>query len=152
MQAKSQGTTRKLHLLPLILTYYFFLDGCHFSHFGCWILHCYQMDKTYGLSPNLQFTSFENLEVTEVPRELDKSTLEYRTEKKSIFYNFRVNLTFRVKSAHKLKLTDKQLLQWLFPILLVMMVYLSAWTLSDPPEVGYLKIRSLRSQIGSDTF
>lgn len=49
---------------------------------------------------------------------------------------FRVNLTFRVKSAHKLKLTDKQLLQWLFPILLVMVVYLSAWTLSDPPQVS----------------
>eukprot|EP00093_Oithona_nana_P001933 01933.XXX_6145_13476_1 [CDS] Oithona nana genome sequencing. len=51
---------------------------------------------------------------------------------------WRVNLTFRVKSAHKLKLTDKQLLQWLFPILLVMMVYLSAWTLSDPPEALYI--------------
>ena len=32
----------------------------------------------------------------------------------------RVSLTYRVKSAHKLKLTDKQLLQWLFPILLIM--------------------------------
>lgn len=52
---------------------------------------------------------------------------------------WRVNLTFRVKSAHKLKLTDKQLLQWLFPILLVMMVYLSAWTLSDPPQAVYIK-------------
>ena len=47
----------------------------------------------------------------------------------------RVNLTFRMKSAHKIKLTDKQLLQWLFPILLVMVIYLSAWTLSDPPQV-----------------
>jgi len=51
---------------------------------------------------------------------------------------WRVNLTFRVKSAHKLKLTDKQLLQWLFPILLVMMVYLTAWTLSDPPHAIYV--------------
>ncbi|XP_043213065.1 probable G-protein coupled receptor CG31760, partial [Amphibalanus amphitrite] len=33
---------------------------------------------------------------------------------------WRVSLTYRVKSAHKLKLTDKQLLQWLFPILLIM--------------------------------
>ena len=57
-----------------------------------------------------------------------------RFSKKSTLFS-RVNLTFRVKSAHKLKLTDKQLLQWLFPILLVMMVYLSAWTLSDPPKV-----------------
>lgn len=52
---------------------------------------------------------------------------------------FRVNLTFRVKSAHKLKLTDKQLLQWLFPILLVMVVYLSAWTFSDPPQAVYIE-------------
>jgi hypothetical protein len=48
---------------------------------------------------------------------------------------FRVNLTYRVKSAHKLKLTDKQLLQWMLPILLVMLTYLSAWTISDPPQV-----------------
>jgi hypothetical protein len=48
----------------------------------------------------------------------------------------RVSLTFRVKSAHKLKLTDKQLLQWLFPIHLVMVIYLSAWTLSDPPQAS----------------
>ena len=48
---------------------------------------------------------------------------------------WRVNLTYRVKSAHKLKLTDKQLLQWLFPILLLMIIYLGAWTISDPPDV-----------------
>lgn len=50
----------------------------------------------------------------------------------------RVTLTFRVKSAHKLKVTDKQLLQWLFPILLVMLIYLGAWTFSDPPRVRKL--------------
>ena len=50
---------------------------------------------------------------------------------------WRVNLTYRVKSAHKLKLTDKQLLQWLFPILLLMIIYLCAWTISDPPEVRH---------------
>ena len=38
--------------------------------------------------------------------------------------NFRVCLTYRVKSAHKLKLTDKQLLHWLCPLLAVMVVYL----------------------------
>ena len=37
---------------------------------------------------------------------------------------YRVSLTYRVKSAHKLKLTDKQLLHWMFPILAVMVVYL----------------------------
>ncbi|CAH1399614.1 unnamed protein product [Nezara viridula] len=46
---------------------------------------------------------------------------------------WRVSLTYRVKSAHKVKLTDKQLLQWMFPILLVMLIYLSTWTLSAPP-------------------
>jgi G protein-coupled receptor 158 len=42
-------------------------------------------------------------------------------------------LTYRVKSAHKVKLTDKQLLQWMVPILLVMLIYLGTWTLSDTP-------------------
>lgn len=47
---------------------------------------------------------------------------------------WRVSLTYRVKSAHKVKLTDKQLLQWMFPILLVMLIYLGTWTLSAPPR------------------
>ncbi|XP_041982226.1 probable G-protein coupled receptor CG31760 [Aricia agestis] len=47
---------------------------------------------------------------------------------------WRVSLTYRVKSAHKLKLTDKQLLQWMAPILLIMLVYLGTWTLSAPPD------------------
>jgi len=38
-----------------------------------------------------------------------------------------------VKSAHKVKLTDKQLLQWMVPILLVMLIYLGTWTVSAPP-------------------
>lgn len=48
-------------------------------------------------------------------------------------YFHRVSLTYRVKSAHKVKLTDKQLLQWMVPILLVMLIYLGTWTLSAPP-------------------
>jgi len=44
-----------------------------------------------------------------------------------------VSLTYRVKSAHKVKLTDKQLLQWMVPILLVMLIYLGTWTVSAPP-------------------
>ncbi|RWS12060.1 putative G-protein coupled receptor CG31760-like protein [Dinothrombium tinctorium] len=52
---------------------------------------------------------------------------------------WRVSLTYRVKSAHKLKLTDKQLLQWLFPILLVMAIYLGTWTISAPPQAIYIK-------------
>lgn len=46
----------------------------------------------------------------------------------------RVSLTYRVKSAHKVKLTDKQLLQWMVPILLVMLIYLGTWTLSATPS------------------
>ncbi|XP_055635409.1 probable G-protein coupled receptor CG31760 isoform X2 [Toxorhynchites rutilus septentrionalis] len=46
---------------------------------------------------------------------------------------WRVSLTYRVKSAHKVKLTDKQLLQWMVPILLVMLIFLGTWTLSAPP-------------------
>lgn len=46
---------------------------------------------------------------------------------------WRVSLTYRVTSAHKIKLTDKQLLQWLTPILLIVLVYLGAWTLSATP-------------------
>lgn len=51
---------------------------------------------------------------------------------------WRVSLTYRVKSAHKIKLTDKQLLQWLFPILLVMAIYLCTWTISDSPKPLYI--------------
>ena len=47
---------------------------------------------------------------------------------------WRVSLTYRVKSAHKLKLTDQQLLSWMLPIIFVMAVYLGAWTLSATPH------------------
>lgn len=53
-----------------------------------------------------------------------------------------MSLTYRVKSAHKVKLTDKQLLQWMFPILLVMLIYLGSWTLSDPPYAEEIKDRN----------
>ncbi|XP_063881613.1 LOW QUALITY PROTEIN: probable G-protein coupled receptor CG31760 [Scylla paramamosain] len=52
----------------------------------------------------------------------------------SPYLTYRVSLTYRVTSAHKIKLTDKQLLQWLTPILLIMLVYLSAWSLSATPS------------------
>ncbi|KAJ8875698.1 hypothetical protein PR048_023597 [Dryococelus australis] len=54
----------------------------------------------------------------------------------------RVSLTYRVKSAHKVKLTDKQLLQWMFPILLVMLIYLGTWTLSAPPTAEVIRDES----------
>lgn len=43
-----------------------------------------------------------------------------------------------MKSAHKLKLTDQQLLQWMVPIMLVATVYLGAWTASDPPTGEFI--------------
>lgn len=52
---------------------------------------------------------------------------------------WRVSLTYRVTSAHKIKLTDKQLLQWLIPLLLIVLVYLMAWTLSATPSAIYIK-------------
>ncbi|KAG8238877.1 hypothetical protein J437_LFUL018659, partial [Ladona fulva] len=55
---------------------------------------------------------------------------------------WRVSLTFRVKSAHKVKLTDKQLLQWMFPILLVMLIYLGTWTLGSPPDAEDIRDQS----------
>ncbi|CRK86175.1 CLUMA_CG000058, isoform A [Clunio marinus] len=52
---------------------------------------------------------------------------------------WRVSLTYRVKSAHKVKLTDKQLLQWMVPILLVMGIYLGTWTAAEPPTATEIK-------------
>lgn len=52
---------------------------------------------------------------------------------------WRVSLTYRVKSAHKVKLTDKQLLQWMVPILLVMLIYLGTWTLSATPYAEIIR-------------
>lgn len=68
-----------------------------------------------------------------------KRSSDYKQFSVSLNQNFttilfrRVSLTYRVKSAHKVKLTDKQLLQWMVPILLVMLIYLGTWTLSAPP-------------------
>jgi hypothetical protein len=33
-----------------------------------------------------------------------------------------------VKLAHKLKLTEKQLLRWMLPITLIMIIYLTTWS------------------------
>lgn len=70
--------------------------------------------------------------------------LFYLTTNNYYFFNLnRVSLTYRVKSAHKVKLTDKQLLQWMVPILLVMLIYLGTWSLSAPPhaeEVIFVRI------------
>lgn len=52
----------------------------------------------------------------------------------------RVYLTFRVKSAHKIKLTEKHLLHWMSPIMVIMLLYLFAWTISDPPSKNLIII------------
>ncbi len=53
----------------------------------------------------------------------------YKAEKnKPVFLICRVSLTYRVKSAHKLKLTEKQLLHWMLPIMLIMIIYLTTWS------------------------
>jgi hypothetical protein len=57
---------------------------------------------------------------------------------------WRVSLTYRVKSAHKVKLTDKQLLQWMVPILLVMGIYLGTWTAAEPPSANEVNYRNER--------
>ncbi|OQV15352.1 putative G-protein coupled receptor [Hypsibius exemplaris] len=50
---------------------------------------------------------------------------------------WRISGLFRVKSAHKIKLSDKQLLQWMCPILLIMIIYLASWSAGAPaaPEI-----------------
>lgn len=58
---------------------------------------------------------------------------------------WRVSLTYRVKSAHKVKLTDKQLLQWMVPILLVMGIYLGTWTAAEPPTATEVIAERLKS-------
>ena len=44
-------------------------------------------------------------------------------------------MIFRVKSAQKIKLTDRHLLQRLAPILSLYIVYLLAWSLAGPSHV-----------------
>lgn len=47
----------------------------------------------------------------------------------------RISVIFRVKSAQKIKLTDRHLLQRLAPILSLYIVYLLAWSLAGPSHV-----------------
>ncbi|KAH1025284.1 hypothetical protein HUJ05_010037 [Dendroctonus ponderosae] len=79
---------------------------------------CYdKMDKAFGILRNLHSFINENLELFCLSFEITS----------------RVSLTYRVKSAHKVKLTDNQLLQWMVPILLVMLIYLGTWSVSATP-------------------
>ena len=49
-------------------------------------------------------------------------------------------MIFRVKSAQKIKLTDRHLLQRLAPILALYAVYLLAWSLAGPSHVIEMKM------------
>ena len=78
-----------------------------------------------------------------------RSKITKDNEKKRKKGIFRVNLTYRVKSAHKLKLTDKQLLQWMIPILLIMAIYLSTWWVLSclSQSAGYKSFSSYKQQV-----
>lgn len=92
------------------------------------------MDKAHGILHYIHRSFDENMEVkckTKFQNKMNKKLI-FRINQISISFH-RVSLTYRVKSAHKVKLTDKQLLQWMVPILLVMLIYLGTWTLSATP-------------------
>lgn len=58
----------------------------------------------------------------------------------AIFFFCRISVIFRVKSAQKIKLTDRHLLQRLAPILALYVVYLLAWSLAGPSHVVEMKM------------
>lgn len=53
---------------------------------------------------------------------------------------WRISVIFRVKSAQKIKLTDRHLIQRLAPILALYVVYLLAWSLAGPSHVVEMKM------------
>lgn len=57
-----------------------------------------------------------------------------------VFLICRISVIFRVKSAQKIKLTDRHLLQRLAPILALYVVYLLAWSLAGPSHVIQMKM------------
>ena len=58
----------------------------------------------------------------------------------AFFFFCRISVIFRVKSAQKIKLTDRHLLQRLAPILALYVVYLLAWSLAGPSHVVEMKM------------
>lgn len=53
---------------------------------------------------------------------------------------WRISVIFRVKSAQKIKITDRHLLQRLAPILVLYIMYLLAWSLAGPSQVIEMKM------------
>ena len=68
------------------------------------------------------------------------NSLIKKFQSKSIFFICRISVIFRVKSALKIKLTDRHLLQRLAPILALYVVYLLAWSLAGPSHVTEMKM------------
>ena len=75
-------------------------------------------------SAKLSLNPFFPVEIVIILFSVIKSNIFMRYN--ALLYS-RVSLTYRVKSAHKLKLTDNQLLQWMIPIILIMAIFLSTW-------------------------
>ena len=59
---------------------------------------------------------------------------------KILSLHFRISVIYRVKSAQKIKLTDRQLSQRLAPILALYIVYLLAWSLAKPSHAIEMKM------------
>ena len=124
-----------------------FSDGRYFPWVEHARLRCHQVDPSHGILYHFQFSPHEDVEVVYnffFLNNIGNLNLLLNRAKIYLFEIFcillwcRVSLTYRVKSAHKLKLTDQQLLQWMVPIMLVATVYLGAWTASDPPTGEYI--------------
>lgn len=122
-------------------------------------MHCYKVDTPHGLLYNLHIVADEDLAVSlKLHSDLvflyPEPLFISPTSLIGLFYLpssdispklssalLSVSLTYRVKSAHKIKLNDQQLLQWMVPILLVMLIYLGTWTISATPYAEVVSIQ-----------
>lgn len=122
----------------------------HRTDFGVFVFDVVDVDETPARDQflpmnnffNLSFSPFDSWHLTNFimttrsqmrPHAWQPLTGFCITYTALLMKTWRVSLTYRVKSAHKVKLTDKQLLQWMVPILLVMGIYLGTWTAAEPP-------------------
>lgn len=97
---------------------------CAWMLFGCYSAEFFRWD----CSPSYLLN---NRILTRLPNE--------KCHNNGVIVHCRISGLFRVKSAHKIKLTDRQLLQWMFPVLFIMVIYLGAWSAGSPaaPEILY---------------
>lgn len=118
-------------------------------------MHCHKVDTPHGLLYNLHIVADEDLAVSLklhsdlvflYPNPLCLGSFTYLLPISLVNFLLSsallsVSLTYRVKSAHKIKLNDQQLLQWMVPILLVMLIYLGTWTISATPYAEVVSIQ-----------